>query len=153
MASMAIIFILLAILAGGMLPVQGVVNSQLGRALDDVVLATLISFIVGSVTLLIVFLYRNNWSAGGGSLQGLRDVPPILYIGGILGAIYVTAVAALLPKIGVANTMIAVILGQVLLSLLLDHIGVLGIEVRALSWSRLLGASLVVSGLVLVVKY
>lgn len=150
---MAIIFILLAILAGGMLPVQGVVNSQLGRALDDVVLATLISFIVGSVTLLIVFLYRNNWSAGGGSLQGLRDVPPILYIGGILGAIYVTAVAALIPKIGVANTMIAVILGQVLLSLLLDHIGVLGIEVRALSWSRLLGAGLVVSGLVLVVKY
>ncbi len=151
MASLAVFFILLAILAGGMLPIQGVVNSQLGRALDSVVLATLISFIVGSLTLLVVFLYRNNWSAGS-NLQGLQDVPPILYIGGILGAIYVTAVAALIPKIGVANTMIAVILGQVLLSMLLDHLGVLGIEVRALSWSRILGASLVVFGLVLVAR-
>ncbi len=151
MASMTVFFILLAILAGGMLPIQGVVNSQLGRALDSVVLATLISFIVGSLTLLVVFLYRNNWSAGS-NLQGLQDVPPILYIGGILGAIYVTAVAALIPKIGVANTMIAVILGQVLLSMLLDHLGVLGIEVRALSWSRILGASLVVFGLVLVAR-
>ena len=152
MASVVIIFILLAILAGGMLPIQGVVNSQLGRVLDNVVLATLISFTVGSLTLLLVFLFRNNWSAGA-SLQGLRDVPPVLYIGGVLGAVYVTAVAALIPKIGVANTMIAVILGQVLLSLLLDHLGVLGIEIREISWSRVLGAGLVVFGLVLVVKY
>ena len=150
--SAAILFVLLAILAGGMLPVQGVVNSQLGRVLDNVVLATLISFIVGSLTLLVVFLLRNNWSTGG-SLDGLREAPPMLYIGGVLGAIYVTAVAALIPKIGVANTMIAVILGQVLLSLLLDHLGVLGLEVREISWSRFLGASLVVLGLVLVVKY
>ena len=48
--------------------------------------------------------------------------------------------------------MIAVILGQVLLSLLLDQLGVLGVEVREISWSRFLGASLVVLGLVLVVK-
>jgi len=147
-----ILFTILAIFAGAMLPVQGVVNSQLGRVLDNVVLATLISFMVGSLTLLVVFLFRNNWSAGG-SLQGLRDVPPVLYIGGVLGAIYVTAVAALIPKIGVANTMIAVILGQVLLSLLLDHLGLFGIEVREIGWLRILGASLVVSGLVLVVKY
>jgi transporter family-2 protein len=128
-ASAAILFVLLAILAGGMLPVQGVVNSQLGRVLDNVVLATLISFIVGSLTLLVVFLLRNNWSTGS-SLDGLREAPPMLYIGGVLGAIYVTAVAALIPKIGVANTMIAVILGQVLLSLLLDHLGILVLEVR-----------------------
>lgn len=148
-----ILFTILAIFAGGMLPVQGVVNSQLGRVLDNVVLATLISFMVGSLTLLVVFLFRNNWSAGGGSLQGLRDVPPVLYIGGVLGAIYVTAVAVLIPKIGVANTMIAVILGQVLLSLLLDHLGLFGIEVREIGWLRILGASLVVSGLVLVVRF
>jgi transporter family-2 protein len=75
-----------------------------------------------------------------------------LYVGGVLGAFYVTLVAILIPKIGVANTMIAIILGQVLLSLLLDHFGFLGIEVREINWLRILGASLVLSGLVLVVK-
>lgn len=151
-ASLAVLFIALAILAGAMLPVQGVVNSQLGRTLDNVVLATLVSFIVGALSLLLVFLYRSSGSVGT-SLQGLRDVPPMLYVGGVLGAIYVTAVAGLIPKIGVANTMIAVILGQVLLSLLLDHYGILGVEVREIGWPRLLGASLVLLGLILVVKF
>jgi transporter family-2 protein len=148
---MAIYFIVLAVLAGGMLPVQGVVNGQLGRVLDNVVLATLISFVVGSLTLLVVFLVRNSLTDGG-SIQRLPQVPPVLYIGGVLGAFYVTLVAMLIPKIGVANTMIAIILGQVLLSLLLDHFGFLGIEVREVNWLRILGAGLVLSGLVLVVK-
>ncbi|MCP4765019.1 MAG: DMT family transporter [Gammaproteobacteria bacterium] len=148
---MALFFIVLAVLAGGMLPVQGVVNSQLGRVLDNVVLATLISFVVGSLTLLLVFFVRNNWADDSG-LQQLPEVPPVLYVGGVLGAFYVTLVAILIPKIGVANTMIAIILGQVLLSLLLDHFGFLSIEVRQINWQRILGASLVLSGLVLVVK-
>ncbi len=134
-----------------MLPVQGVVNGQLGRVLDNVVLATLISFVVGSFTLLLAFFARKNWADDSG-LQRLPEVPPVLYVGGVLGAFYVTLVAILIPKIGVANTMIAIILGQVLLSLLLDHFGFLGIEARAINWQRILGASLVLSGLVLVVK-
>ncbi|MFT5226283.1 MAG: transporter family-2 protein [Polaribacter sp.] len=151
-SSIAIIFIAFAVLAGAMLPVQGVVNSQLGKSLDNVVLATLVSFIVGALTLLLVFLYRSSGSVST-SLLGLKEAPPLLFVGGVLGAIYVTAVAALIPKVGVANTMIAVILGQVLLSLLLDHYGVLGVEVREIGWPRIVGASLVLLGLVLVVKY
>ena len=151
-ASIAILLVGLAILAGGMLPVQGVINSQLGRSLENVVLATLVSFIIGALTLMLVFLYRSSGSVTA-SLQGLREVPPLLYIGGVLGAVYVTAVAALIPKIGVANTMIAVILGQVILSLLLDHYGLLGLDIRAIGWPRIIGAGLVVLGLVLVVKF
>jgi transporter family-2 protein len=151
-SSIAIIFIVFAVTAGAMLPVQGVINSQLGKSLDNVILATLISFVVGGITLLVVFLYRSSGSLGI-SLLGLKEVPPMLYIGGVLGAIYVTAVAVLIPKVGVANTMIAVIFGQVLLSLLLDHYGILGVEVREIGWFRILWASLVLLGLVLVVKY
>jgi transporter family-2 protein len=62
-------------------------------------------------------------------------------------------VAALILKVGVANTVIAVILGQVLLPLLLDHYGILGVEVREIGWPRIVGASLVLLGLVLVVRY
>ena len=149
--SVAVFFIILAVLAGTLLPVQGVVNGQLGRVLDNVVLATLISFVVGALTLLLVFLFRYNGSAGSG-LQGLSQVPPVYYTGGILGAFYVTMVALLVPRIGVANTMIAIIFGQVLLSLLLDHFGFLGIAVRQISWFRALGAGLVLAGLVLVVR-
>ena len=151
MFSVALFFIILAVFAGALLPVQGVVNGQLGRVLDNVVLATLISFVVGALTLLLVFLFRYEGSSGS-SLQGLSQVPPVYYTGGILGAFYVTMVALLVPKIGVANTMIAIIFGQILLSLLLDHFGFLGIAVREINWFRALGASLVLAGLVLVVR-
>lgn len=134
-----------------MLPQQGVVAGQLGRAPDNVILATLISFITGALTLLPTFLLRNNPGAGSG-LQYLTQVSTVLYFGGILGAFYVTLVALLVPKIGVANTMIAIIFGQILLSLTLDHFGVLGIEIRAFNGLRLLGAGLVLDGLDLVVK-
>ena len=134
-----------------MLPVQGVVNGQLGRVLDNVVLATLISFVVGALTLLLVFLFRYNGSSVS-ALQGMSQVSPVYYTGGVLGAFYVTMVALLIPRIGVANTMIAIIFGQVLLSLLLDHFGFLGIAVREINWIRVLGAGLVLAGLVLVVK-
>ena len=134
-----------------MLPVQGVVNGQLGRVLDNVVLATLISFVVGALTLLLVFLFRYNGSSVS-ALQGMSQVSPVYYTGGVLGAFYVTMVALLIPRIGVANTMIAIIFGQVLLSLLLDHFGFLGIAVREINWFRALGAGLVLVGLVLVVR-
>jgi len=150
--SITIIFIAFAVLAGAVLPVQGVINSQLAKSLDNVVLAALISFVVGGLALLIIFLYRTGGSLGT-SLMNLKEVPPMLYIGGLLGVVYVTSVAVLIPKVGVANTMIAVILGQVLLSLLIDHYGILGVEVREVGWLRVLGASLVLLGLVLVVKY
>jgi len=150
--SITIIFIAFAVLAGAVLPVQGVINSQLAKSLDNVVLAALISFVVGGLALLIIFLYRTGGSLGT-SLMSLKEVPPMLYIGGLLGVVYVTSVAVLIPKVGVANTMIAVILGQVLLSLLIDHYGILGVEVREVGWLRVLGASLVLLGLVLVVKY
>ena len=135
MFSVALLFIILAVFAGALLPVQGVVNGQLGRVLDNVVLATLISFVVGALTLLLVFIFRYEGSSSSG-LQGLSQVPPVYYTGGILGAFYVTMVALLIPKIGVANTMIAIIFGQVLLSLLLDHFGFLGIAVREINWFR-----------------
>ena len=87
------------------------------------------------------------------SLQGFRDIPPVLLLGGLLGAIYVAAVAGLVPKIGVANVTIAIALGQVLLSLLLDQFGAFGIEARAINLPRIMGAGLVLLGLFLVVKY
>jgi uncharacterized membrane protein YdcZ (DUF606 family) len=76
-ASIAILFVAFAILADAMLPVQGVVNSLLAKSLDNVVLATLVSFIVGALTLLVLFLYRSSSSVGT-SLLGLKEAQPML---------------------------------------------------------------------------
>ena len=127
-------------------------NQGFGAVVGSVSLAATISFTIGTVALLGLYLI-GNFNSSLISIKELANVPTVLYAGGVLGAVYVATVAASVPRIGVANTMVALVLGQILLSLILDHFGVLGIEMREVSWQRLVGAGLVVSGLVLVVKY
>ena len=133
-----------------MAPIQA--TGGFGAVVGSVSLAATISFTIGTVALLGLYLI-GNFNSSLISIKELANVPTVLYAGGVLGAVYVATVAASVPRIGVANTMVALVLGQILLSLILDHFGVLGIEMREVSWQRLVGAGLVVSGLVLVVKY
>ena len=150
MALTTFLFLLLAVFAGTLLSFQSAVNGQLARVIDNTLLAAFVSFAIGTVALFAVLLVRNFSSPL--SLPDWSTVSPVLYLGGVLGATYVAIIALLVPKIGVANTAVALILGQVLLSLLLDHFGVFGFDARTVSWSRLSGAALVVLGMLLVVK-
>lgn len=145
-----LILLAFAVLAGGLIAFQSAVNGQLGRVFDSPLLAAFVSFTGGTITLFIILLLRGAWSTI--SLQELVRQPPVLYLGGILGASYVAIIAALVPKIGLANTAVALVLGQMLISLLLDQIGILGFDIRAISWSRLAGIGLVVLGVVLVIR-
>ena len=71
----------------------------------------------------------------------------------MLGAFYVTSVIILVPKIGVALTFGLVVAGQLGLSLMLDHYGLLGLPVHAINWQRLVGVLLIIVGVVLIRKF
>ncbi len=137
----------IAALIGGLLPVQGVLNTQLGMRLSSSLLAALISFVVGGVALVVVaVITRSQWPA----IQQLRDVPWWLYVGGTIGAAFVTAIIFMAPKIGIANVLAAGIVGQLVVSLFIDHYGWMGIPVQPLSVSRFVGAGLLLVGLYLI---
>jgi transporter family-2 protein len=71
-------------------------------------------------------------------------------VGGLLGAFYVTVVAFLAPRLGVAATLGLAVAGQMLAALALDRAGALGLDVRPITGARALGAALLVAGVVLV---
>ncbi len=139
------ILILFALIAGSLLALQAPINAQLGRILDSAVFASFISFAVGTFVLFFVLLAKNEVSIY--SIFSLRNVPVSLFIGGVLGAVYVTGTIWLVPQIGVANTLIAIVAGQVLLSLLLDQLGLFGLPVRSITPLRITGAIFVLSGI------
>jgi transporter family-2 protein len=56
------------------------------------------------------------------------------------------------PKIGVANVLIAAVAGQLILSLIIDNYGLMGVPKQHISFSRIAGTLLVVAGLYLVNK-
>ena len=138
--------ILLVFIAGAMVALQAPTNAMLARAGGSAVLAALISFAVGTAALLAVWLMSGN-RPGTSAFAGL---PWYAWIGGLYGAVFVAVAAYAAPKIGVASLITIGIAGQIAMALLLDHIGAMGLPKDEISIGRVLGALLVLAGVVLV---
>ena len=144
---MALLFpILLVLFAGAMVAIQAPTNAILAKAGGSPVLAALISFAVGTIALLAVWLFGGN-RPGTSAFTGL---PWYAWIGGLYGAVFVGVAAYAAPKIGVASLITIGIAGQIAMALLLDHFGALGLTREPINAGRIAGALLVVAGVVLV---
>ena len=135
--------ILIAAAAGACLAFQAPVNAALSSRTGSVLFASLASFVVGSLALLCVWLGADRqvpaWS-------GLTD--RWIWTGGLLGAAYVAALAFVAPRIGIASALTIALAGQLVAALLIDHFGLLGMSVDALTARRMIGALLVLAGVV-----
>ena len=138
--------LLVAVLIGAILPLQGLVNARLGTHVGGPVVAAFVSFLVGTVMLGLYLLATRTPVA----LQGSLKLPAWIWAGGVFGAIYVACFTLLLPRIGAAGMVCLAVLGQVTASLLLDQFGVLQAP-KPVDWMRILGALLVLAGVLLVV--
>ena len=143
-------FVLLAILAGAVLPVQAALNGKMGKAVGDPVYAAFISFVVGSIGL---FLYLLATKTELSAFSDAKGFDWSVWSAGILGAFYVACVIILAPRLGVALTFGLVVTGQLVISLIIDHYGLLGIPVHTLNWQRIVGVLLVVGGVILSRKF
>ncbi len=149
---MSLFYYVLSFLSGLALTFQVGINGQLREKIGSPVLASLISFVTGALTLTVVFLLT---LAGGASLKEnpFSDLRWWMLTGGLFGAFYLFTTIFATPKIGFANMFSLVICGQVLLSVLLDHFGMFGNAVRALNPLRALGVILLVAGVYIVQKF
>jgi transporter family-2 protein len=138
--------ILLVFFAGAMVAAQAPTNSMLAKAGGSPILAALISFCVGTVALLLVWLATPN-RPGVSAFAGL---PWYAWIGGFYGAVFVAVAAYAAPRIGVASLITIGIAGQIAMALMLDHFGALGLEREPINFGRVAGAVLVIAGVVLV---
>jgi transporter family-2 protein len=110
-------FIILAVLAGMMMPTQAAINNKLAGHVGSPVLSAFISFVVGTVAL---FLYILATGIPLGNLFSAKNASLIAWTGGILGAFFVAATITLVPRLGVALTFSLVIAGQMLVTLVID---------------------------------
>ena len=138
--------ILLVFIAGAFVALQAPTNAMLAKAGGSPILAALISFIVGTVALLIVWGVSGN-RPGTAAFAGL---PWYAWVGGLYGAVFVAVAAYAAPKIGVAALITIAIAGQIAMALWLDHVGAMGLAKEPINLGRILGAALVVAGVVLV---
>ena len=141
------IYLLLALFAGAMLPLQAGVNSQLARAVGHPVVAALISFAVGTAGLLVYcLLMRYSLPKGAAVAQA----PWWAWTGGLMGVVFITVAVTLAPRLGAVRLLSFAIAGQLIFSVVLDHFGLVGFEVRPLNLWRILGIALLLGGVALV---
>jgi transporter family-2 protein len=144
-----ILWIFLALLAGAFLPIQAGLNARLGKVAGNPVYASFISFLVGSIALLIYILATRQQ----GSWVGVKSASLIDWTGGILGAFYVTVIILAFPKIGPALTFGLVVAGQMIISVLLDHTNTLVAQQHPFSLYRLAGILFIIGGVIMIRKF
>jgi bacterial/archaeal transporter family-2 protein len=136
-----------AVVAGAMLPFQFGINSVLARYVDGAARASLVSFVVGAIALLVAVLI---FFRGLPSAEKAADAPWWVWTGGLLGAFYVLGSVVTAPKLGAATLVALILAGQAAASLTVDHFGLVGFEENPVTPGRLLGIALVAAGVVLV---
>ncbi|MDI1241426.1 MAG: DMT family transporter [bacterium] len=144
------LYLLIALAAGAVMPTQAGTNNKMATIVGSPILAALISFAVGTVALFVYALLSGETLT---SLAEAKNAPPIAWIGGFLGAFFVAAAVMLVPRIGVAMTFSLIIAGQMIVTLAIDHFGLLGVPVKEVSLARLGGILLITAGVVLIRRY
>ncbi len=144
---MKYLFIFAAFIAGTTMPLQSAVNSKLSQYLDGPLYAGLISFVGGIVLLVVLILASGAGFPAMGSLSGIKWY---YYTGGIYGVIVITTIMFAAPVIGIGSTLVMIVTGQLLMSVVFDYFGFFGMPVIALSPARIAGVVLIIAGVALV---
>jgi transporter family-2 protein len=146
---MKTLLIIMALLSGFFLPLQGGINGRLGKELQSPIYASLISFLIGATAILLFILLSHqpiSWS-------GVKSAPTYAWIGGILGAFYVTAIILCVPKIGSTLTFGLVIAGQMVAAVVMDHFKIFVSEQHPINFIRMVGILLIISGVIIIKKF
>ncbi|WP_288099633.1 DMT family transporter [Pseudomonas sp.] len=139
--------LLLAVIAGAVVPFQSAINANLGRGLGHPLWATLASLLVSILVLLPIMLAMR---VPFPSVAFISKAPLWMWAGGAFGVCFISLALVLLPKLGASGFMALALAGQVVASLVLDHFGWFGLVQRQVSLPLVLGVVMLIAGVVLI---
>jgi bacterial/archaeal transporter family-2 protein len=134
-------------IVGGAIALQAPINAGLGKSTGNTA-AALVSFMVGTLVLAAIVVL----SGKAGGIGSVTDIRWYYLLGGVLGAAYVFTALVTVDTIGAGGVAAATITGQLTTSVVIDRLGVLGLEQTPLTASRMAGVGLLLAGTYLVVR-
>ena len=145
---MKAVLYLVTLFLGVVLAVHLSMNGQVGASLKNPRVGNALFWCIGALAAVVIG--ATGWESG--ALNGLKDVNPILLTAGAMGACLVFAIAWLIPREGAGAVMIMLIAGQVMGGMVLSHFGWLGSPVQKITLTNLLGALVMVGGVLLATR-
>jgi transporter family-2 protein len=139
--------VVLAFVAGALLPIQGAVNALLRADIGAPLAVGFVSFLVATATTVIALpLIQAVLHPPSPRFDGLTAMPAWGWLGGVMGAFYVTTVFSAIPAIGAASVVALTVAGQQAASVLVDQFGLFGFPKRPITRVRLGGVVLMFAG-------
>ncbi|KYC62858.1 hypothetical protein B4099_1892 [Heyndrickxia coagulans] len=140
---------LLGIAAGMIMAVQAAINGKLGTVLHSPVHASFISFFVGSVVLVLIVGIKDR------SFTNIKEpvkqsAPWWVWLGGIIGGLYILINVFLVDHIGTGQTVILALFGQIAGSLVVERFGLFKSLKRRIVPVQILGLVIMLSGVILI---
>ena len=137
----------LAVIAGVSVVIQQVVNASLRTALNSAVWAGFVSYAVGLACMALFALALRDPVP---SASEAARLPWWVWSGGFFGAVFIALSVFLVPRLGAAAFIALLVAGQMLASVVFDHYGWMGLTQRPVDLPRLIGAALLIGGVVLI---
>jgi transporter family-2 protein len=141
-----VVIVLIGLMGGIAVGLQGPMASMIAQRLGTLE-SVFIVHLGGALFALIPLL-----ALGGGKLAQWRAVPWYALGAGAFGLVVIGAISYMIPRMGVAAAIVAIVAGQLMVSAVLDHFGWLDAAHRPLEWPRVLGLLVVMAGVWLTVK-
>ena len=130
---------------GVVLTVHLAMNGKVGAVLNNARVGNAVFWCVGAA--MAVLIGATGWHTG--ALDDLKQVNPVLLSAGAIGASLVFAIAWLIPRIGAGPFTLTLLTGQIVSGMLLSHFGWLGSPVQPITAKGVIGAVVMVGGVVL----
>ena len=144
-----LLFILMALALGAVLPIQAAINARLAKTAGSPVMAAFISFAIGSIALMLFLII-----AGQFQFRFISSHSPWwVWTGGLLGTFFVAGIVVLLPRLGVVLSFSLVLAGQMFAAILFDQFGWIGLAIREISVGKIIGSILLIAGVILIRKF
>jgi bacterial/archaeal transporter family-2 protein len=140
-----LVFYFFTLLLGIVLDVHLAMNSEVGKALGNPRVGNALFWCIGAIAAIVIGI--TGWQTG--ALNGVREVNPLLLTAGVLGACLVFGIIWLIPQVGARGVFINLLAGQVLGGMILSHFGWLGSPVQRISPIHVVGAIVMLVGVVL----
>jgi transporter family-2 protein len=147
---MKYLLMIITFFVGAIIPVQAILNTRLGRQIGGSLMGALMSFFTGTIALFVLNLIVNNHA-----MMNLKQTvagPWYIWVGGLIGAIFVGYITWVNQQQGVALTFALVVAGQIFISLLIDQFGLFGSAIRTITLEKIIGAVFIIAGIILIKK-
>lgn len=136
--------LLIALISGALMSIQGVFNTQVTKSTSIWVANTFVQFTALLICLgAWIITDRSSFSAL------LRVEPKYMLLGGAIGAFITYTVIKSMALLGPARAVMLIVIAQLIIAYVIELLGWFGIEKQPLEWRKVIGMLIAIAGIVI----